>query len=91
MTGQVLQLFTTVFDYCVSWASQVYDSIQAKPFIYAAFIIALVASLLLLPLRGGGLSVSGRGFAEFTRFSGSRYYNGKKGSTPSGYKGKFSK
>lgn len=91
MTGQVLQLFSTVFEYCVSWASQVYDSIQAKPFIYAAFIIALVASLLLLPLRGGGLSARADAFVEFTRFSKSRYYNGKRGSTPSGYKGKFSK
>lgn len=66
MTGQVLQLFSTVFEYCVSWASQVYDSIQAKPFIYAAFIIALVASLLLLPLRGHGISVSGRAFFDYT-------------------------
>ena len=59
MVGYVMDLFLRVFTQCSAWFVALADSVQGGPYIIAGFIVFLCVSLLLKPLRGGSVALSG--------------------------------
>lgn len=59
MVGYVMDLFLQIFNKCSEWFVSLANSVQGGPYIIAGFIIFLCVSLLLKPLRGGSVSISG--------------------------------
>lgn len=55
----ILSLFETVFTSCVQWTIRLFDSIGGHGVVIAAFIVVLVVSLFLMPLRGSGVTSGG--------------------------------
>ena len=92
MIVQILQLFQSVIAQCVSWTASLFSSVGGFGVVIAAFIIVLVVSLFLMPLRGSG--VTSDGVYDFTQNVTYRpkYWNGKTTRINSGgYKGKYEK
>lgn len=88
----ILSLFENVFTSCVQWTVRLFDAIGGVGVVIAAFIIVLVVSLFLMPLRGAGVTPDG--VYEFTQNVTHRpkYSNGKTIKFSSGgYKGKYEK
>lgn len=63
MVSKALLLMKTVFESCVEWFGQLLDAVDGAGLLIAAFIVVLVVSLFLMPLRGGGVTVGG--FQDF--------------------------
>lgn len=55
-----------ILRFCVDLFFQVVDSLDARGFIFGAFIIITITRFLLLPLIGGGAIDAGSSFAEYT-------------------------
>lgn len=55
----ILSLFESVFSSCVQWTARLFDAIGGFGVVIAAFIVVLVVSLLLMPLRGNGVTPGG--------------------------------
>lgn len=55
----ILSLFENVFSSCVQWTARLFDAIGGHGVVIAAFIVVLVVSLILMPLRGFGVTPGG--------------------------------
>ncbi len=55
----ILILFESVFTSCVQWTVRLFDAIGGYGVVIAAFIVVLVVSLILMPLRGDGVTPGG--------------------------------
>lgn len=53
-----IKLFKPIFSYILYWMDAIYDRIGATEIVIAAITIALVASLIIRPLRGSRFSTS---------------------------------
>lgn len=53
-----IKLFKPIFSYILHWIDLIYDRIGATEIVIAAITIALVASLLIRPLRGSSFHTS---------------------------------
>lgn len=56
---QILHLFQSVIAQCVLWTASLFSSVGGFGVVIAAFIIVLVVSLFLVPLRGSGVTADG--------------------------------
>lgn len=89
---QILELFEDIFSKCVQWTGQLFSAIGGVGVVVAGFIIVLVVSLFLMPLRGGGVTTDG--VYDFTQNVTHRpkYWNGKTTKLNShGRRGKYEK
>lgn len=89
---QILELFEDIFSKCVQWTGQLFSAIGGVGIVVAGFIIVLVVSLFLMPLRGGGVTPDG--VYDFTQNVTHRpkYLNGKTTKLNShGRRGKYEK
>lgn len=92
MVGEVIKLFTTIFQKCVSWFNSLLSAVGGSDYVVAALLIVFVVSFLILPMRGGHFDVSS-GLTDFgrTQLYTPKYSSGKWKVGNPGYKGKFSK
>ena len=60
--SEILSLLEQAFTACVSWASDLLEATDATGVILSCFVIYLVVSLFVVPLRGGRI---GGGFVDF--------------------------
>lgn len=63
----ILSLFESVFTSCVQWTARLFEAIGGYGVVIACFIVVLVVSLFLMPLRGSG--VTRGGVSDMTRQS----------------------
>lgn len=89
---EILGLFENVFSKCVQWTGQLFTAVGGVGVVVAAFIIVLVVSLFLMPLRGGGVTPDGvYDFTQNVTYR-SKYWNGKTTKfNTGGYRGKYEK
>lgn len=64
MVQSIFEMFVIVFRYCVNWFSSLVSAMGVGDIILAALVLTLVVSLLLLPIRGRGISTIQ--FGDFT-------------------------
>lgn len=93
MVADVISLFEYSFSKCVEWTSSLFDAVGGGGFLIAAFIIYLVVSLFLVPLRGHAIwdgSDSGmlNDFTKQITYKG-KYQTGHRTARPAGTRGKF--
>lgn len=92
MVNDIFGIFEIIFSKCVEWSTSLFESTGATPFYVAAVIVVFVVTFLVLPLRGGGITINDS-VADFTRqatYSG-KHYNGRTVTPAKGYKGKYEK
>lgn len=58
MWEQVLHLFWAIFGYCAAWVTQILDATEMTGVYLVMFVILIVTSLVLMPLRTGGVGVA---------------------------------
>lgn len=67
MVADGLRMLETIFAAVVDWFSQLMDSIGGRVYVVAGFMILLVCSLLLAPIRGSAMRDIGGGVSDFTK------------------------
>lgn len=63
MVDQVLVMMKTVFAWCVSWTTSLLNAVGGGNVVLAAFLLVLIISLFLMPLRGS--RISGNVFSDY--------------------------
>lgn len=90
MTSKAIDMCATAIGAVVGWFEDVVTAIGAGGLIIGAIAFILVVSLLIVPLRGGGLSSPFGDFVQSVTYKG-KYSSGEKVKGNKGYKGKFEK
>lgn len=79
MVTEAMNLMVSVVRYCVQWTEDLFAAVDGGGYVIAAFIVFLVVSLMLMPMRGGNVDIS-RSFTDYavTRIHKGRYDSGKR-------------
>ena len=72
MSSDVISILQTALRSCVNWATSLFDATGMGGIITAVFILGLIVSFFLMPLRGVSIN-PGHGFSEFAGTSIHKY------------------
>lgn len=77
MAADVFEIIQTALRSCVSWTTSLFNSTGMGGIVTAVFILGLIISFFLMPLRGVSVN-AGHAFSEFAGTSIHRYKSARK-------------